>query len=134
MSIIETALSRYGSRYSQDFESTCNVSIPKGSNWCGVFVGWCLSENSLDIPEKPQVARSYLKIGKEVESPQMGDICVFWRESRNSWKGHVNIFIREEGDLIHCLGGNQGGLVQILKYKKNRLLGFRRLQSWKKSI
>ena len=52
---------------------------------------------------------------------------LFWRESRNSWKGHVNIFIREEGDLIHCLGGNQGGLVQIVKYKKNRLLGFRRL-------
>jgi hypothetical protein len=31
-------------------------------------------------------------VGTKVAYPEPGDIVVFWRESPQSWKGHVGIF------------------------------------------
>ena len=65
--------------------------------------------------------------GEAVDDPQEGDVVVLWRESRDSWKGHVGFFsgYDDNGD-IKVLGGNQGDSVSIKSYSKNRLLGFRR--------
>ena len=72
-------------------------------------------------------ARSWLKVGEEIMTPQIGDVVVFWRNSVSSWEGHVGLYISEEGDNIYCLGGNQDDMIRISPYSKSRVLGYRRL-------
>ena len=94
--------------------------------WCSAFMNWVALKSGLDYPNKLN-ARSWLKIGWEVKQPQIGDIVVFWRGSKQGWKGHVGLFIREEKGYIYCLGGNQSNEVNIKPYLKTQLLQYRRL-------
>ena len=121
------ALDNYGSKYNPKYAESCGVHVPPKSNWCGLFIGAMLLKSGYELPPKPQVARSYLKIGTPVDKPMLGDLAIFWRVSPNDWRGHVSIYIREDETGIYCLGGNQKGKVQILKYSKEKLLGFRRI-------
>jgi len=95
--------------------------------WCSCFVNYIASELNLKRSGRLN-ARSWLNVGEDVRFPKVGDVVIFWRESENSWKGHVGFFAgyTEKGDIF-CLGGNQGNEVCISTYPKERLLGFRRL-------
>lgn len=95
--------------------------------WCSAFTNWCCKEAGLPISGRLN-ARSWCKIGKGVETPELGDIIVLWRESLSSWKGHVGIYINEQDEYYNVLGGNQNNCVCIKKYPKHRILGFRRLE------
>ncbi len=94
--------------------------------WCSAFANWVAKQANLERSEKLN-ARSWLKVGREVTTPEKGDIVVFWRESPKSWKGHVAFFIRETKNWIYVLGGNQNNQVKISAYPKSRLLSYRRL-------
>lgn len=96
--------------------------------WCAAFVNFCLAINGLKQTGKLD-ARSFLKYAKKVDKPQLGDIVVFWRSSRNSWKGHVGFYVSEDEENIYCLGGNQSNSVNITGYAKYRLLGYRRIEN-----
>jgi uncharacterized protein (TIGR02594 family) len=95
--------------------------------WCSCFVNWVCLKTGL-IRSGKLDARSWLEVGQETSYPQHGDVVVFWRESPDSWKGHVGFFIgyTKSGD-IYCLGGNQQNEVNISVYPAKRLLKFRRL-------
>ena len=93
--------------------------------WCAAFVNYCLSKTGHNHSAKLN-ARSLLDVGEDVIDPMFGDIVVLWRESPQSWKGHVGFFIRERRGWIYVLGGNQNNEVNITAYSKNRLLGYRR--------
>ena len=127
MDLISKALAFYGSGYRGEFAAKCNTKIPEKANWCGVFAGALLTDLGLELPDRPQVARSYLKVGQPVSQPELGDLVVFWRVYPKDWRGHVSLFIREDEFGIYCLGGNQQGRVQIVKYSKFKLLGYRRV-------
>ena len=73
------------------------------------------------------LARSWLNVGQAVDKPQPGDIVIFWRETMDSCKGHVAIWLGETSDGVICLGGNQGDSVCIGVSEKNTVLGYRRL-------
>ncbi len=94
--------------------------------WCSAFMNWIAFKSGLEMTGK-LTARSWLKVGWEVKQPQIGDIVVFWRGSKQGWKGHVGLFIREEKGYIYCLGGNQNNEVSIKPYLKTQLLQYRRL-------
>ncbi|CAL2077752.1 conserved protein of unknown function [Tenacibaculum sp. 190524A02b] len=94
--------------------------------WCSAFANWVAKTAGMQFTGKLN-ARSWLKVGREVTSPQMGDVVVLWRESPNSWKGHVGFFIRKTNRHIYILGGNQRNSVCIIAYPINRLLQYRRL-------
>lgn len=96
--------------------------------WCASFVGYCLEEAGLTSTKKLN-ARSYLEWGKETKTPKVGDIVVLWRGSKTGWEGHVGFFIREDNGYIHILGGNQSNEVNISKYSKEQLLGYREVTS-----
>ncbi len=51
-----------------------------------------------------------LVLGLPIDIPEFGDVVVFWRERRDSWKGHVGFFhgFSQDGTRVYCLGGNQG--------------------------
>lgn len=126
--LVEKALSLYGTAYNPEYARRCCVSIPPKANWCGVFCGYLLAEIGCDLPARPQVARSYLKVGKPVDKPKMGDLVVFWRVDPKDWRGHVGLFIRTDGSGVYCLGGNQSGRVQVTKYSELKILGYRRIE------
>ena len=103
--------------------------------WCSTFVNWVAWKAGLQISKKAN-ARSWLNVGIKTTSPEPGDIVVFWRESPQSWKGHVGIFLgfSLNNKRVYCLGGNQGNRVSVSAYRTNTVLSFQRLTNEKKLI
>jgi uncharacterized protein (TIGR02594 family) len=101
--------------------------------WCSTFINWVAKKAGLQYSGKAN-ARSWLNIGTRVSTPEPGDIVVFWRESHESWKGHVGIFLGVSTDKkrVYCLGGNQGNRVSVSAYRLNTVLAFQRLAPVKK--
>lgn len=99
--------------------------------WCGLFVSHCIASTLPDeaMPANPLGARQWLKFGNDV-TPQFGSTLVFWRESRESFKGHVGFYWAEDDLHYHVLGGNQSDSVSVTRLIKSRLLGAR----WPKSV
>lgn len=96
--------------------------------WCAAFVGAMLEAAGLNST-KALNARSYLEWGEEVplRSAQPGDIVVYWRESPESWKGHVGFYVDQAGETIITLGGNQRNEVNETPYDTDKLLSVRRI-------
>lgn len=94
--------------------------------WCAAAANAALKLSGWKGTDKLN-ARSFLELGVEVEDPRIGDVVVLWRESPNSWKGHVGFFAgydRKGGIIV--LGGNQNDEFNFTTYDSNRLLQFRR--------
>lgn len=100
--------------------------------WCAAFINACLVMNNFEQTGK-LTARSFLNYGESTKEPQIGDIVVFWRSSRNSWKGHVGFYISEDEKHIYCLGGNQSNMVSVAPYLKSQLLGYRTFEDLEES-
>lgn len=96
--------------------------------WCSTFVNWVAWKAGLQISGKAN-ARSWLTVGTRVTTPEPGDIVVFWRESPQSWKGHVAIFLGISADKkrVYCIGGNQGNRVSVSAYRLDTVLAYQRL-------
>lgn len=103
--------------------------------WCSTFVNWVAMKSGLQYTGKAN-ARSWLSVGVKVIEPEPGDIVVFWRESPESWKGHVGIFLGFSSDKkrVYCLGGNQGNRVSVSAYRANTVLSYQRLTTVKKLV
>ncbi len=101
--------------------------------WCSTFINWVAWKAGLQHSKKAN-ARSWLNVGMKVSSPEPGDIVVFWRESPQSWKGHVAIFlgISTNKKRVYCIGGNQGNRVSVSAYRMNTVLSFQRLTTEEK--
>jgi len=95
--------------------------------WCSAFVNWCAKTTGYEYSGKLD-ARSWFSVGESVLKPMTGDVVILWRVSKDSWKGHVGIFINQDSKNIYILGGNQSNSVRISPYSKGRLLGYRRLK------
>jgi uncharacterized protein (TIGR02594 family) len=96
--------------------------------WCSIFINWCCMKAGVQRTNKAN-ARSWLTVGLPVDNPIPGDVVIFWRESPQSWKGHVGLFVGFSKDLrqVFTLGGNQKDSVSIQGYNADTVLGFRRL-------
>lgn len=92
--------------------------------WCAAFVGACLLEAGYPSTGKLN-ARSYLDYGEALDKPQRGCIAVFSRGDDAGWQGHVGFFLRDLGDQIEILSGNDRNSVAVGTYLKKRLLGYR---------
>ena len=94
--------------------------------WCAAFANWCLLKS-----KKPTTgslaARSFLNYGAATQTPELGDICVFWRGQKNGAEGHVGFYISETPNYLYVLGGNQADQVNISKISKTQLLGYRKV-------
>lgn len=95
--------------------------------WCSAFANWVAQKAGVERSGKLN-ARSWLNVGENIARPMLGDVVVFWRDSPESWKGHVAFYVNQDDDYIYCLGGNQSNMVKISAYPKNRLLSYRRLK------
>jgi len=97
--------------------------------WCSIFMNWVAEQAGYESSSEP-AARSWLDVGREIEHPVPGDVVVFWRESIESWKGHVGLYLGHSkgGSTVYCLGGNQDDSVDVTPYEVDRVLGYRRLR------
>lgn len=93
--------------------------------WCAAFVNWVLKQTNRNINGSLS-ARSFLTYGTAISKPQFGCIVVFWRDNIAGPYGHVGFFVKEEGDSLYILGGNQSNSVNITKFPKSRVLGYRK--------
>ena len=94
--------------------------------WCGLFVAHCIASQLADerLPTNPLGARAWLTFGDHIE-PTPGAVLVFWRRSRNNWRGHVGFCAGWDSTHYLVLGGNQGDAVSIMRIPKARLLDSR---------
>lgn len=94
--------------------------------WCGLFVAHCIGSTLAmePLPTNPLGARQWAKFGEDC-SPQLGAVLVFWRGSKNGWKGHVGFYAGEDSSAYHVLGGNQSNEVNIRRITKKRFLAAR---------
>lgn len=95
-----------------------NDEIP----WCGLFMAVVMNRANRDVVKDPLWARSWSNFGVVSQTPMLGDVLVFSRESG----GHVGIYVGENRQSYHVLGGNQGNAVSIVLIAKNRLIACRR--------
>lgn len=76
--------------------------------WCSSFVNWCVTQAGLTGTNRAN-ARSWLNWGDALTEPKTGAVAVFWRGDNNDRvTGHVGFFLRDDGETVRLLGGNQG--------------------------
>ena len=103
------------------------VTDDSATAWCSAVVNYFAKKNGYQRSGKLD-ARSRLKVGERILEPELGDIVVFWRGSPDSWKGHVGLFINQTTEFVYCLGGNQSNEIRISAYRRDTVLGYRRLK------
>ena len=89
------------------------------TSWCSLLMNVVCKR--LELPYTGKLtARSWLRIGKQVLFPKIGDIAIFYRVKRTSWQGHVGLFagFNEDKTIIYTLGGNQQNKICIAGYPK----------------
>ena len=94
------------------------------ASWCSSFVHWTLAGVGIRGTGSA-LARSWLAWGDPLETPRPGCIAVLWRDDPASWRGHVAFFLREDGDDIVLLGGNQLGTVCEQRHPRAQVLAYR---------
>lgn len=96
--------------------------------WCGLAVSYWIKRAGFNPPANySQIrARDFASWGKPAKEPAFGDVLVFWRGSRQGRDGHVGLYVMEDSEAYHVLGGNQSDSVCITRIAKNRLLAARR--------
>jgi uncharacterized protein (TIGR02594 family) len=94
--------------------------------WCGLFVAHCVGSTLTrePLPNNPLGARNWMRFGAPT-TPKAGAIMVFWRVSRDGFKGHVGFYAGEDDGAFHILGGNQSDKVSVARIARDRLLGAR---------
>jgi uncharacterized protein (TIGR02594 family) len=96
--------------------------------WCGIFMSQVFGTCGFPTPSVPARASSWAEVGIPIpltEEMKPGDVLVFDREGGN----HVTLFVSAQGELIHCLGGNQGNRVSIASYNRSKLKHVRRIRT-----
>lgn len=90
--------------------------------WCGSFVAHVMKTAGIAYDKKSAAsARSWLGFGEELDEPISGCLVIFRRGSG----GHVGFLVKDDGERLHILGGNQGNRVKVSSYKKADALGYR---------
>jgi len=108
------------------FDRSVSWIDPREIPWCGAFVATCLRrwDGDIALPENPLGARNWKKFGEKCP-PQLGSVLVFWRGSKQGWKGHAGFYWGEDGAAYHVLGGNQSNAVNVTRVSKDRLIDAR---------
>lgn len=91
--------------------------------WCGLFVAYVCHMAGKEVVDNPLWARNWAKWGTAQKTAMLGDILVFERGANS---GHVGIYVGEDKNAYHVLGGNQGDKVSIVRILKSRCIAIRR--------
>lgn len=90
--------------------------------WCGLWMAYVALQSGWEPPLNPLWARNWVGWGTGQKAGALGDVLVFARGKG----GHVGMYVGEDAQAFHVLGGNQSDQVMVKRIAKNRLLGIRR--------
>lgn len=90
--------------------------------WCGLFMAVLCKRAGLPYNQKALTALSWAAWGNPTSVPMLGDVLTFTRNGG----GHVGIYVGEDEQAFHVLGGNQSDQVNITRISKHRLYEARR--------
>jgi len=103
--------------------------VNDNQSWCALWVNWVLWKAGARYL-KTLVARQMAHLPFHIHEDDViaGDVVILWRESIQSWQGHVGFFVNknESNGTIRLIGGNQNNMVKISEYSKDRILYVRR--------
>lgn len=94
--------------------------------WCGLFMAVIAKRAGAELFRRVLSARAWEGWGQPVQEAMLGDVMVFWRKSPDSGFGHVGLYVGEDDDFYHILGGNQGDEVSVTRLPKYRFVCARR--------
>jgi len=90
--------------------------------WCGLLMALCAKRASFPFNQKALSALEWCNWGlPRLGSCKLGDVLVF----RRAKGGHVGIYVGEDSQAFHVLGGNQSNMVCITRIAKDRLVAAR---------
>src|SRR5579872_6216569 len=89
-------------------------------DWASAFAEWSLNKNGI-IGPKSDDPFAWLHWGQKLDQPRFGCITIL------SFSGlhHVGFFFTDNGESILVLGGNQDDTVNISRYSKSSVVGYR---------
>lgn len=105
-------------------------------SWCSSFLNWVFLQVGIRGTGSAAAA-TWLFWGREILRPAFGAVVVLERvAARSAYEGlragqkeyppaHVGLVIRDEGEWIAVLGGNQGNRVKVSRFLKSRVLAYR---------
>lgn len=96
----------------------CADSIP----WCGLFMAVVARRAGKIAPDGPLWALNWASFGTAAPAPMLGDVLVF----RRGGGGHVALYVGEDEEAFHVLGGNQADRVCFARLGRSRLHAVRR--------
>lgn len=90
--------------------------------WCGLFMG-IVAKRAGDPYDKNRLlsALAWADYGGSPQRATLGDVLVFKR----SGGGHVGLYVGEDSEAYHVLGGNQSDQVDIARVPKARFYAVR---------
>lgn len=100
-----------GSWYQED-------SVP----WCGLFMAVIAKRARFPFDQKALSALAWADWGEYSPIPMLGDVMVFKRTGG----GHVGLYVGEDHEAYHILGGNQSDMVNVTRINKHRFYAARR--------
>ncbi len=90
--------------------------------WCGLFMAVVAKRAGKRAPADPLWALNWKAFGDPVFYPMLGDVMIKTRAGG----GHVALYVGEDDDAYHVLGGNQSDQVCIRRISKSIAWVFRR--------
>lgn len=90
--------------------------------WCGLFMAVVAKRCGKKVPDGPLWALNWQRFGNKVILPMFGDVLVFKRPTG----GHVGLYVGEDKQAYHVLGGNTNNEVRVARIEKARLYAARR--------
>ncbi len=95
--------------------------------WCGLFMGIVAHNSGEESVKEPLLPLNWGNFGTEASVPMFGDVLIFIRLAETGKKaGHLGLYIGEDKDCYHVLGGNENDTVCITRILKSRLYIARR--------
>jgi uncharacterized protein (TIGR02594 family) len=85
--------------------------------WCGLAIAIAMLRADRPVVDNPLWALNWSKWGEDGGQPELGDVLIFMRDGG----GHVALYVGEDRDWFHVLGGNQSDSVSIMRIAKTRL-------------
>ena len=90
--------------------------------WCGLFMAACAKRAGEPVPPLALRALNWANYGAPARFAMLGDVLTFKRDGG----GHVGLYVGDDKDAYHVLGGNQSDQVCITRIAKTRLYAIRR--------
>jgi uncharacterized protein (TIGR02594 family) len=92
------------------FQATDTTPIGDLTAWCAAFANWCFLQSLKKTATRSASSGSFRCFGSETNDPKTGDIVVFKEKGAEEpciGHGHVGFFVKDYGDEVEVLGGNQ---------------------------